>query len=161
MTQIKPFNPEDADVQENVRHIMYVAPVKNLTEDEVLSTLRLIQLQLLLAGEYNDWQYICIHRNDKRLELCNDTDRFMAMLIECHLREVLLTTKRCRNLFGGTVYYWRKIARKCPLTDVASALSECSSGYFGRGWILAPNICTLRKWIITNSNNPEIKNLKL
>lgn len=161
MIQIQPFNPEDADVQKNVKHIMETAPVKHLTEDEVLSTLRLVQLQSLLVGEYNDWQYICIHRNDKRLELCDDTDRFMAMLIECHLREVLLFSGRCRNLFGGTVYHWRKIARKSSLVSVASAISECGAGYYGRGWELAPNIYTLRKWIITNSNNPEIKNLKL
>ena len=159
MMQIQPFNTEDANVRSNVKHIMFVAPVKHLTDDEVLSTLRLIQLQSLLSeGRFNQ---IVIHRNDKRLELCDDMDRFLAMLIDCHLREVLLTTKRCRMLFGNTVYHWRKIARKCPLTDVASAISECSSGYFGRGWILAPNICTLRKWIITNSNNPEIRNLKL
>lgn len=159
MKQIAPFNPEDPEVQENVKHIMWVAPVRHLTEDEVLSTLRLIQLQALLSeGRYNQ---IVIHRNDKRLELCDDMDRFLAMLIDCHLREVLLTTKRCRMLFGNTVYHWRKIAHKSALTDVASAVSECSSGYYGRGWVLAANIFTLRKWIITNSNNREIRNLKL
>ena len=45
MIQITPFSPENPDVQENVKHIMWVAPVRHLTEDEVLSTLRLVQLQ--------------------------------------------------------------------------------------------------------------------
>lgn len=159
MTQIRPFNPEDPDVQANVARIMMQAPVRNLTEAEVLATLRLLQLTVLLSNDYDRYT-VCIHRNDKRLELCDDCDRFLALLIDCDGREVILGTKRCRSCFGGTVYHWRKIARKCPITDTASAVSDCSSGYYGRGWIIAPHIQTLRRWIICNSTNPEIRKLK-
>ena len=33
MTQIEPFNPWDTEIQSNLKHIMFAAPVKNLTED--------------------------------------------------------------------------------------------------------------------------------
>lgn len=160
MTQIQPFNPEDPDVQANVARIMEQAPVRNLTEAEVLATLRLLQLHVLLKDGDSPYS-VCVHRNDRRLELCDDSDRFLALLIDCDVREVILGTKRCRSCFGGTVYHWRRIAHKCPVTDTASALSECSSGYYGRGWIIAPHIQTLRKWIIKNSTNMEIRKLKV
>ena len=144
MTQILPFNPEGH--QSEIDLIMEAAPVKNLTPDEALTTLRLLELQKFLSqGRYNE---IVIHRNDKRLELLDDKDRFLAMLADCDRRDVLLFSGRCRSLFGGSVYHWRNIARKCPITAVASAISECGSGYYGRGWEIAPHICTLRKWII-------------
>ena len=164
MTQIQPFTPWDKDIQSNKEYIMMTAPVKNLTEEEVLITLRLLQLQVLL-GEENRQGYwrdmVVIHRNDPRLALLDDKEKFLAMLIDCDLRDVLLTSKRCRSLFGGTVYHWRKIGRTCPVTETASAISECSSGYYGRGWIIAPHICTLRKWIIAHSNNEQIRKLKV
>ena len=160
MTQIQPFNPEDPDVQANVARIMEQAPVRNLTEAEVLATLRLLQLHVLLKDGDSPYS-VCVHRNDRRLELCDDSDRFLALLIDCDVREVILGTKRCRSCFGGTVYHWRRIAHKCPVTDTASALSECSSGYYGRGWIIAPHICTLRRWIIENSTHQEIRKLKV
>lgn len=160
MTQIQPFNPEDPEIQSNVAYILMAAPVRNLTEAEVQTTLRLLQLHVLLRC--NDYGEVVVHRNDKRLELCDDNDRFLAMLLDCDRRDVLLGTKRCRSCFGGTVYHWRKIARKCPITDTASALSEYGDGgYYGRGWVIAPHICTLRKWIINNSNNTEIRSLKV
>jgi len=164
MTQIQPFNPEDPEIQSNVAYILMAAPVKNLTEQEVLTTLRLLQLQVLLRQpNYNCYwtDIVVVHRNDPRLELCDDSDRFLAMLIDCDLRDVLLCTKRCRMLFGGTTYHWRKIGRTMPITDTASALSECSSGYYGRGWVIAPHICTLRKWIIEHSNNEQIRSLRV
>lgn len=160
MIQIQPFNPEDPEIQSNVAYIMMRAPVKNLTEAEVLTTLRLLQLHVLLKD--GDSRYsVCVHRNDRRLELCDDSDRFLALLVDCDGREVILGTKRCRSCFGGTVYHWRRIAHQCPVTDTASAVSECSSGYYGRGWIIAPHIQTLRKWIISNSTNMEIRKLKV
>lgn len=164
MTQIKPFDPQDPEVRSNLDHILKVAPVKNLSEDEVLTTLRLLQLQAALRTPNHTQYYrdqVIVHQHDPRLELCDDQDRFLAMLLDCDMREVILGTKRCRRLFGGTVYHWRRIAHKCPITETASAISECSSGYFGRGWIIAPNICTLRRWIINNSTNPEIRSLKV
>ena len=161
MTQIQPFNPEDPEIQSNVAYIMMAAPVMNLTEAEVLTTLRLLQLHVLLKD--GDSRYsVCVHRNDQRLALCDDNDRFLAMLLDCDLRDVLLGTKRCRSCFGGTVYHWRRIARKCPVTDTASAVSEYGDqGYYGRGWVIAPHICTLRKWIIDNSTNEEIRKLRV
>lgn len=160
MTQIQPFNPEDPEIQSNVAYILMAAPVRNLTEQEVLSTLRLLQLHVLLRC--NDYREVVVHRNDKRLELCDDNDRFLAMLLDCDLRDVLLGTKRCRTCFGGTKYHWRTVARKCPITDTASALSEYGDGgYYGRGWVIADHIQTLRKWIINNSNNTEIRSLRV
>lgn len=155
MTQILPFNPADPDIQEECKRILEAAPVKNLTPEEVLTTLRLIELQKFLSeGHYNE---IVIHRNDKRLELCDDNDRFLAMLADCDKREVLLFSGRCRSLFGGTVYHWRNIGRKCSITAVASAVSECGSGYYGRGWEIAPHIVRLRKWILENISNNNLK----
>lgn len=164
MTQIQPFNPEDPEIQSNVAYILMLAPIKNLTEDEVKATIRLLQLQYHLRvpnrnGYVRD--VVVVHRNDPRLELCDDNDRFLAMLIDCDLRDVLLGTKRCRSCFGGSVYHWRKIARKCPVTDTASAISDCSSGYYGRGWVIAPHICTLRKWIISNSTDELTRSIKV
>lgn len=157
MTQIQPFNPADPYIQRISDRILEAAPVKNLTPNEVLTTLRLLELQQFLAqGRYNE---IVIHRNDKRLELLDDKDRFLAMLADCDKRDVLLFSGRCRSLFGGSVYHWRNIARKCPITAVASAISECGSGYYGRGWEIAPHICTLRKWIIEHIE--EYKSLKV
>lgn len=164
MTQIQPFNDQDPEILlSNMEYIKMTAPIKNLTDDEVLLTLRLLQLQVLLREErrYSNRDIVAIRRNDIRLELLDDHERFLAMLIDCDLRDVMLTSKRCRSLFGGTVYHWRKIGRTCPITAVASALSECSSGYYGRGWVIAPHIRNLRKWIIEYSDNEQIKNLKV
>lgn len=157
MTQIQPFNPTDPEILSMVEYIMEHKPVKNLNKDEVLTTLRLIEIQKALKeGRYSQ---IVVHRNDKRLELLDDNDKFLAMLADCDKRDVLLFSGRCRSLFGGSVYHWRNIARKCPITAVASAVSECGSGYYGRGWEIAPHICTLRKWIIEHIE--EYKSLKV
>lgn len=151
MTQILPYNTSDPEIQAKVARIMEAAPVKNLTVDEVLTTLRLLELREFLSeGRYNE---IVVHRNDKRLELCDDKDRFLAMLIDCDKRDVLLFSGRCRSLFGGSVYHWRNIGRKCPVTSVASAISECGVGYYGRGWEIAPHIRTLMIYIEDHINN--------
>ena len=151
MTQIEPFDPWRSDVLSMMNHIILAHPVSNLTQDEVLTTLRLIELKKFLnEGRYDQ---VCIHKNDKRLELCDDNDKFLAMLADCDARGVLLFSGRCRSLFGGTVYHWRNIGRKCPITAVASAISECGSGYYGRGWEIAPHIVRLREWIIDNILN--------
>lgn len=157
MTQIQPFDPMDPAVQKNVAEIMMKAPVKNLTYKEITTTLRLLYLHQQLR--INDYGEVVVRPKDKRLDLLTDDDRFLAMLIDCDVRNVLLGTKRCRRCFGGTVYYWRKIARRCAITDTASALSDDGSGgYYGRGWVIAPHIHTLRKWIVKNI--PEFKDLK-
>ena len=155
MKQVQPFNPWDTEIVSKINQIMEAHPVNNLTQDEVLTTLRLMQLQKELSeGRYNQ---ICIHKNDKRLELCEDTDRFLAMLADADARDVLLFSGRCRALFGGSIYHWRNIGRKCPITAVASAISECGSGYYGRGWEIAPHIKRLINWININLkvNNNE------
>ena len=160
---ILPFNREvwmaDGDeFKAEVERILEAKPVKNLTEDEVITTLRLLELEAELSeGRYHQ---LVVHRKDSRLELCDDNDKFLAMLADCDKRDVLLFTGRCRTLFGGTVYHWRNIARKCPITAVASAISEYGPGYYGRGWEIAPNICTLRAWIINTTEYSRISKLK-
>lgn len=157
-TKILPFNPADLDVQRKCDRIMEAAPVKNLTPDEVEATLRFLELKEFLSeGRYNQ---IVVNINDKRLELCDDSDRFLAVLADCDNRDALLGTKRCRRLFGGTVYHWRRIARKCPIIETVSALSECSSGYYGRGWAIAPHIERLIDWIIKHCDYSKIQKLK-
>ena len=148
MIQIQPFRREEYVRSDFFKDILANASVKNLTEDEVVTTMRLLDLERELgAGPRFE---IVIHRNDKRLALCDDNDRFLAMLLDCDKRDVLLFSGRCRSLFGDTVYHWRNIGRKCPITSVASAISECGSGYYGRGWEIAPHIKRLCKWIDEN-----------
>lgn len=151
MIQILPYNTADPEIQAKVARIIEEAPVKNLTVEEVLTALRLMELwEFLSEGRYGE---IIIHRNDKRLELCDDNDRFLAMLLDCDKRDVLLTSRRCRQLFGGSAYHWRNIGRKSPVTAVASAFSECGTGYYGRGWEISPHIHTLMLWIEDHINN--------
>lgn len=159
MTPLSKFDPDSEGIRRSIRHILDNAPVLNLTLREVISTLRLVRLQAYLADR--QYQDIYVHNNDVRLQDCDDTDRFLALLLECGQREQLLGTKRCRLRFGGSPYHWRKIARDCEIVTVASAVSDSGSGYYGRGWILAPNIVTLRKWIVTTTENPDIKRLKI
>lgn len=147
MTQILGFNPADPNFQHEITNILDKTPIKNLTYEEVCTTLRLIEIQEALQNSYGE---VIVNKNDKRLKLCDDNDRFLALLADCDAREVLLFSGRCRSLFGGSVYHWRNIARKCPITAVASAISECGSGYYGRGWEIAPHIKRLIKWISEN-----------
>lgn len=160
---ILPFNrevwmAEGDEFRQEVDRIMEARPVMNLTEDEVITTLRLMEIQNALSeGRYNQ---VVVHKNDARLELCKDDDKFLAMLADCDKREVLLFTGRCRSLFGGTVYHWRNIAHKCPIISVASAISEFGTGYYGRGWVIAPHICRLRDYILNTSTYSRIQKLK-
>lgn len=155
---LQPFNPDTEDSRRAIAHILEHAPVLNLTLREVISTLRLIRLQASLADR--QYQDIYVHNNDRRLQYCDDTDRFLALLLECDQRNLLLGTKRCRLRFGGSPYHWRKIAHDCEIVTVESSISE-DGGYYGRGWALAPNIVTLRKWIVATTENPDIKRLKV
>lgn len=162
-TKILPFNwdvwmDEADEFRKAVDMILDARPVMNLTEDEAVTTLRFLELKAFLSeGRYGQ---IVVNINDKRLELCDDSDRFLAVLADCDNRDVLLGTKRCRRLFGGTVYHWRKIARKVPIIETVSALNECSSGYYGRGWAIAPHIERLINWIIKHCDYSKIQKLK-
>lgn len=155
----KDFWQEYAEFRDEVFRVMKARPVKNLTLEEAAYTLRLLELKAFLTeGTYGQ---VVVRKNDRRLEQCDDADRFLAMLADCDQREILLTTKTCIRTFGGTAYHWRKIAHQCPITGVASAISESSSGYYGRGWVLAPHICTLRKWILETTEYSPINKLKV
>lgn len=147
MKQIKPFNPEDPDVRSKVERIMKAKPVRNLTYEEVITTLWYLYMKQEITEKQEYYTNQVVHRNDKRLEESSDDERFLAVLADCSCREVLLGTKRLRSLFGNTVYHWRKIARKCPIIETVSGFSECSAGYYGRGWIIAPHIERLIDWI--------------
>mgnify|MGYP006916055065 CR=1 FL=1 len=159
MTPLAKFDPDTEGMRRSIDHILKNAPVLNLTLREVISVLRLIRLQAALADR--QYQDLYVHNNDERLRYCDDTDRFLALLLECMQRDQLLGTKRCRLRFGGSPYHWRKIARDCEIVTTASAVSKDGAGYYGRGWQLAPNIATLRKWIVATTENPEIKRLKV
>lgn len=157
-TALPPFDRTSEPIKRSLAYILAHAPVLNLTPEEVLSVLRLVRLHAFLA----DRQYldVYVHNNDARLQYCDDTDRFLALLLECEQRDQLLGTRRCRLRFGGTPYHWRKIARDTHIVVAASAVSD-DGGYYGRGWQLAPHIVTLRKWIYATTENPEIKRLKI
>lgn len=156
------FDPDTEAMRRSIEHILQHAPVLNLTLREVISTLRLIRLHAFLADR--QYQDVYVHNNDARLQFCDDTDRFLALILECEQRDQLLGTRRCRIRFGGTAYHWRKIARDCEIVTAVSAVVPAASAagkYVGRGWILAPNIVTLRKWIVATTQNPDIKRLKV
>lgn len=153
------FDPQDKKVRENVDYILAKAPVKNLNEAEVLTTLRMLYLYTQLADYSYDDTPVVLRTNDARLEFATDEDRFLAMLIECHQQERLLTSKFCMSLFGGKYYRWRRIGRTSPVTAVAAGFNECYTGYYGRGWIIAPHILTLCKWIIRNADFEEYNKL--
>lgn len=161
---IPPFNPESEVIQRNLKYIMEEAPVMNLTEDEVLQTLRLLQLHVALLDEHRSTHFsVTVYQDDYRLQACSPEDKFMALLLDADVRGVILTTKRCRYSFGQTQYYWLKIAKKSSLITTSSVVAEGDYGgkYYGKGWVIAPNIKTLRRWIIENSDNEDIKKLKV
>lgn len=151
--QIEPFNPFDGHIVALTNEIIEKKPVKNLTVDEVVTTLRLIQLQVELGS--HDFHMVYVGYNDRRLEFASQTDRFLAMLIDHDQSDTILTSRYCIDHFGGTRYQWQKIGRTCPVTTVASAIRDEYAGYYGRGWIIAPHIKRLREWIINNTNFAE------
>jgi hypothetical protein len=141
-------------------HIILQHPVAHLTEDEVLTTLRLMQLHVQLMNPSYPREVV-IKKNDPRLMHLPDTDKFLAMLIDYEMRELLLCTRDLVRKFQGTGYHWRKIAHQCPVTSVASALSNTGDpGYRGRGWQVAPHICRLIRWIVNHTDNEDIKLLE-
>ena len=152
------FDLTRLDVISYVDYVLTEAPVKNLTRAEAEVTLRMIALHSLLSRQ--DSRYISLVRHDRRLENCTDEDKFLALLVVQDTYERILNSKLCVHYFGGTRYHWRKIGHDSPVTAVASAISEEGMGYYGRGWIIAPHIVTLRRWIVEHATDEEIRKLK-
>ncbi len=161
---IPPFNPESEEIKANVARILAEAPLQHLTEEEVLQTLRLIQLHVLLLDEQRTSHFaVTVYQDDQRLMACGDDDKFMALLLDADVRQTVLTTKRCRYCFGQKQHYWYKIAHQSSLIETRSMMMPGSGGgqYLGKGWTIAPNIRTLRRWIVEHSTNPVIKQLNV
>lgn len=155
---IPSFDRTSPEVMSNVDHILKAAPVKNLTREEVETTLRMLALHSMLSRQ--DSRYIDLVRHDHRLDNCTDEDKFLALLVVQDTYERILNSKLCVHYFGGTRYHWRKIGHDSPVTATVSAMSEEGMGYYGRGWVIAPHIVTLRRWIVEHATNGEIKRLK-
>jgi hypothetical protein len=87
----------------------------------------------------------------------------MALLLDAEVRGLILMTKRLHYCFGGTHYKWRNVAKRLSIITTSSMTMNGDYGgkFFGRGWVVAPNIKTLRRWIVEHSTNPEIKSLKV
>jgi len=154
MNKIKTFDPFDKDVLVLVNSIILQHPVAHLRQEEVLQTLRLIQLQYALNDDQRTSHFaVTIYQDDKRLADLPDDDKFLALLLDADCRNVFLTSKRCRYCFGGTQYYWRKVAKRCELIELKSATMEGEYGgrYLGRGYVITPYIKRLRKWMIDNN----------
>ena len=114
--------------------------VKNLTDAEISGTVRMLQLD----AQYSYGQAWDCSGDVAKL---SDSDKFHLMLIKQTACDYLLTSRTLIYVFHGTKYHWRKIGRTSPLTSVASAVSDCSTGYYGRGWTIAPHIRTLIKFL--------------
>lgn len=129
-------------------------PIKNLNRGEALNTIRMFEISLKLGDTKHDGFPIDVYKNDKRMVGWSDNDKFLALLIEHDQQDLILTSNRLVYCFGKSKYYWRKIGRTNPVTTTASAISECSAGYYGRGWVVAPHIKTLYRWFV---NHPATK----
>ena len=147
---IKPFDPNGTDVQQAYARIMLAQPVKNLTEEEVLTTLRFLQLENSLRNPTHLDVYI--HNHDERLMNLPETDKFLACLLEADHCGALLGFQRLELRFGGTDYQWRKIKNDCPIIVLKSATEFGRYGgrFCRKGWQIAPHIQTLRGWIYKN-----------
>lgn len=158
---IKPFNPDDEAIKECVRYILYNAPVQNLTEKEVLTTLRFMQLEILLRDTDKSKYSVTVYRDDERLRLLSDDERFLAVLVHAHYRDELLGYKHLQYYFGNTPYHWKKIVQQCPIIESASRTVPGQYGgrFYGKGWVLAKHIRTLRSWIISNTDDERFKQL--
>lgn len=160
---IPPFNPGNEDIKNSVRYILYHAPIQNLTEEEVLTTLRLLQLEILLQSSKLSRYSVTIYQDDERLQNLTDDDRLLAMLLHCRCRSnLLLQYKLLRWAFGQTDYHWRKVIKRCPIIDTVSqtVAGQYGGRYLGKGWVIAKHIQSLRIWIIENSKNEEYQKLK-
>lgn len=168
MSEVQIIPPVDYEKPEMKDEVAYwlakELPVKNVNEKEMQQVLRLMQLhEMLLDTERTSRFQVTVWQDDKRLEQCSDLDKFMALLLDAACRETILTTKRCRYCFGETVYYWRKVAAKCWLTTNKSMMLMADMGgrYYGTGWVFSPHIQSLRRWMITQMENPAMKDVKI
>jgi hypothetical protein len=163
MTTIPPFNPQAEDVKRSVRYILDNAPIQNLTEDEVLATIRLLQLEILLQDSRLSRYSVTVYRDDERLQNLTDDDLLLCMLLHCRCRNnQLLQYKLLLWAYGHTEYHWKKVVRRCPIVDMTSQTVEGQYGgqYLGRGYVIAKHILSLRTWIIENSKSEEYQKLK-
>lgn len=146
------------DVIPIVNKVVDAKPVAHLTNDEIVQTIRLIQLEQALTDEKRTSHFaVTVYQDDQRLEGLSDDDKFLALLLDADCRNTILTTKRCIYCFGGKDYHWRKVAGRCELIETKSATLEGNYGgrYFGRGWKLTPYIQRLRKWMKENNVLPK------
>lgn len=160
MNKINTFNPFDKDVLQLVNSIILQHPVAHLRQEEVLQTLRLIQLEEALTDRQRTSHFaVTVYQDDKRLADLSDDDKFLALLLDAECRNVFLTSKRCRYCFGGTQYSWKKIAKRCELIEVKSATLEGEYGgrFLGCGWVITPYIQRLKKWMKDNKQYLPIK----
>ena len=160
--KIPPFNPTDKDIVNSLRYILHNAPVQNLTEEEVLTTLRLMQLEIMLQDTERSKYRVTIYSDDARLQDVTDDDRFLAALLHTFYRGEMLQHKHLRYFYGNTYCHWRKIMKRCVIIETVSQTIEGKYGgsFLGKGWVIAKHIKTLRNWIIENSKNEEFKKLK-
>lgn len=163
MTTIPPFNPEAEDIKRSVRYILDNAPIKHLTEEEVLTTIRLLQLEVWLQSSKLSRYSVTIYQDDERLQNLTDDDRLLAMLLHCRCRNnLLLQYKLLLWAFGHTEYHWKKVVKRCPIIEIVSqtVAGQYGGRYLGRGYVIAKHIQSLRIWIIQHSNKEEYKQLK-
>lgn len=164
MTTIAPFNPDDEDVKNSVRYILHHSPIQNLTDDEVLTTIRLLQLEIQLQNSKQSRYSVTVYRDDERLQNLTDDDRFLAMLLHCRCRNnLLLQYKLLLWAFGHTEYHWKKVVKRCPIIEMTSQTvnSQYGGRFLGRGYVIAKHILSLRTWIIEKSRNEAFKQLKV
>ncbi len=159
MKTIEPFNPQSEEVRQKVFHILEQAPVKNLTETEVTETLHLLHLERQLTdGSRTSRFAVTVYQDDQRLAGASTDDKFLALLLDADCRRTILTSKRCRYCFGQSTYFWQKVARQGVLTVTKSEMMEADFGgrFLGKGWVLAPHIVTLRKWIVEDEKEQNV-----
>lgn len=152
---IRLFNKELLEWNLMVISILGTAPVKNLTHEEVSTTLRLIEIEMILGNPKYVKATVDVFKNDKRMSEWTDTDKFLALLVEADQQDLILRSKRCMYCFGGSLYHWRKIGRTSPVTSTESCIVDGYAGYYGKGWVIAPHIKTLIKWMKDNNEVME------
>lgn len=153
-SKIPTFDHNSAEIELLAADIMNAAPVAHLKDEEVFQTIRLMQMEQALTDEQRTSHFaVTVYQDDKRLEALSDDDKFLALLLDADCRQTILTTKRCIYCFGGKDYKWRKVAKRCELIETKSATLEGDYGgrYLGRGWVIAPYIQRLRKWMKENN----------